>query len=180
MCLLFCTGMFGLYTFIAPLLVEVSGLSDSQVPIALLVFGAGATIGILLSGRLADWRLELSIMLIFAAQAAVHLGFVLFGGGAATVYVLMFLLGGVGMAAVAPLKTYVLNAARDAPSLASTLTSSTLNLGVAVGATICAAALAAGVSYARLPWLGVACSLAGLATMLLAGSRQSRIEQGAT
>ena len=133
----------------------------------------GATAGVLFSGRLADWRLDLSIGLIFMAQAIIHLSFVLFASNTVAIYVLMFLLGCVGMAAVAPLKTFILNASRDAPSLASTLSSSSLNFGVAVGATICSAALAWGIGYADLPWLGVACSLAGLAVIVFAVRRRA-------
>ena len=171
MCFLFTVGMFGLFTFIAPLLTTVSGIPSETIPLILLLFGLGATVGVLLSGRLADWRLDLSIGLIFATQALIHLSFVLFASNAVAIYVLMFLLGCVGMAAVAPLKTFILNASRDAPSLASTLSSSSLNFGVAVGATICSAALACGIGYAELPWLGVACSLAGLAVIVFAVRR---------
>ena len=171
MCFLFTVGMFGLFTFIAPLLTTVSGIPTEGIPLILLLFGLGATVGVLLSGRLADWRLDLSIGLIFATQAIIHLSFILFASNTIAIYVLMFLLGCVGMAAVAPLKTFILNASRDAPSLASTLSSSSLNFGVAVGATICAAALAWGIGYAELPWLGVACSLAGLAVIAIATRR---------
>ena len=171
MCFLFTVGMFGLFTFIAPLLTTVSGIPTQRIPLILLLFGVGATVGVLLSGRLADWRLDLSIAAIFATQAVIHLSFVLFASNTIAIYVLMFLLGCVGMAAVAPLKTFILNASRDAPSLASTLSSSSLNLGVAVGATICSAALAWGIGYADLPWLGVACSLAGLAVIGAAARR---------
>jgi DHA1 family inner membrane transport protein len=171
MCFLFTVGMFGLFTFIAPLLTTVSGIPAEGIPLILLLFGLGATVGVLLSGRLADWRLDLSIGLIFATQAIIHLSFVLFASNTIAIYVLMFLLGCVGMAAVAPLKTFILNASRDAPSLASTLSSSSLNFGVAVGATICSAALASGIGYAQLPWLGVVCSLAGLAVIAVAARR---------
>jgi MFS transporter, DHA1 family, inner membrane transport protein len=171
MCFLFTVGMFGLLTFIAPLLTTVSGIPIERIPLILLVFGIGATVGVLLSGRLADWRLDLSIGLIFAAQALIHLSFVLFASNAIVIYFLMLLLGCVGMAAVAPLKTFILNASRDAPSLASTLSSSSLNFGVAVGATICSAALAWGIGYSELPWLGVACSLAGLSIIMFAMRR---------
>lgn len=165
MCFLFTVGMFGLFAFIVPLLTSVSGIPARQIPFILLLFGTGATLGVLLSGRLADWKLGLSIGLIFSAQAVIHLSFVLFASSVVAVYPLMFLLGSVGMAAVAPLKTFVLSAAREAPNLASTLTSSALNFGVAVGATICSAALVRGIGYDDLPWLGVACSLAGLAVI---------------
>ena len=174
MCFLFTVGIFGLFTFIAPLLTTVSGIPSERIPLILVLFGLGATIGVLLSGKLADWRLDLSIGLIFATQAVIHLCFVLFASNAVAIYVLMFLLGCMGMAAVAPLKTFILNASRDAPSLASTLSSSSLNFGVAVGATICSAALVWGVGYAELPWLGVACSIAGLAVILFAVRRDTR------
>jgi DHA1 family inner membrane transport protein len=176
MCFLFTVGMFGLFTFIAPLLTTVSGIPTAGIPLILLLFGLGATVGVLLSGKLADWRLDLSIGLIFTAQSIIHLSFVLFASNAVAIYVLMFLLGCVGMAAVAPLKTFILNASRDAPSLASTLSSSSLNFGVAVGATICSAALAWGIGYAQLPWLGVACSLAGLAVIMFAARRDTFVE----
>jgi MFS transporter, DHA1 family, inner membrane transport protein len=163
--------MFGLFTYIAPLLTTVSGISSEQIPLILLLFGIGATFGVLFSGRLADWRLNVSIGIIFAAQAVIHLSFVMFASNAIAVIFLMFLLGGVGMAAVAPLKTFVLNASLDAPSLASTLTSSALNFGVAVGAVLCSAALTMGIIYADLPWLGVACSLAGLGVIVFVTRR---------
>lgn len=171
MCFLFTVGMFGLFTYIAPLLTTVSGISSEQIPLILLLFGIGATFGVLFSGRLADWRLNVSIGIIFAAQAVIHLSFVMFASNAIAVIFLMFLLGGVGMAAVAPLKTFVLNASLDAPSLASTLTSSALNFGVAVGAVLCSAALTMGIVYADLPWLGVACSLAGLGVIVFVTRR---------
>jgi DHA1 family inner membrane transport protein len=163
-------GLFGLFTFIAPLLTTVSGFPPAEIPLLLLLFGIGAIIGSLLSGRLADWRLELSIAIVFAAQIALYLLFSFLVGNRVAVYVLMVLLGIVGMAAAAPIRALVLNAARDAPSLAATFSSSAFNLGVAVGATIGSIALASGASYAQLPWLGVICALVGLAIISLARS----------
>jgi DHA1 family inner membrane transport protein len=163
-------GLFGLFTFIAPLLTTVSGFPPADVPLLLLLFGIGAIIGSLLSGRLADWRLELSIAIVFGAQVILYLLFGFLAGNPVAVYVLMVLLGVVGMAAAAPIRALVLNAARDAPSLAATFSSSAFNLGVAVGATIGSVALASGASYAQLPWLGVTCALAGLAIITLAPS----------
>jgi DHA1 family inner membrane transport protein len=171
MCFLFTVGMFGLFTFIAPLLTTVSNIPTERIPLILLLFGLGATVGVFVSGTLADWRLDLSIGIIFAIQALIHLSFVLFASHTVAIYVLMFLLGCMGMAAVAPLKTFILNASRDAPSLASTLSSSSLNFGVAVGATICSAALAWGIGYGQLPWLGVVCSLSGLGVIISAARR---------
>jgi DHA1 family inner membrane transport protein len=166
-------GLFGLFTFIAPLLTTVSGFPPAELPLLLLLFGIGAIIGTVLSGRLADWRLELSIAIVFVVQVLLYLLFVFLAGNPIVVYILMVLLGIVGMAAAAPLRTLVLNAARDAPSLAATFSSSAFNFGVAVGATIGSVAIASGISYAQLPWLGVTCSIAGLAIITLTRSTSS-------
>jgi DHA1 family inner membrane transport protein len=163
-------GLFGLFTFIAPLLTTVSGFPVGEVPLLLLLFGIGALVGTILSGRLADWRLELSIGIVFIAQVLIYLLFGFLADNPVAMYILMVLLGIVGMAAAAPIRTLVLNAARDAPSLPATFSSSAFNLGVAVGATIASVALASGVSYAQLPWLGVTCSIAGLAVITLTRS----------
>jgi len=163
-------GLFGLFTFVAPLLTTVSGFPLTEVPLLLLLFGIGAIVGSLLSGRLADWRLELSIAIVFIAQVLLYLLLGLFAGIRVAMYFLMVLLGFVGMAAAAPIRAYILNAARDAPSLAATFSSSAFNLGVAAGATTCSIALASGASYAQLPWLGAACSIIGVAIITLTRS----------
>ena len=56
-------------------------------------------------------------------------------------------------------------AARDAPMLASTLTSSALNLGVAVGAAVGAIVVDQGLGYDSLPWIGIACATLALVAL---------------
>lgn len=51
---LFMTGAFAIYTYIAPFLEQTTGLVGSQVAVVLFVFGAGATIGNLASGAISD------------------------------------------------------------------------------------------------------------------------------
>jgi MFS transporter, DHA1 family, inner membrane transport protein len=160
-------GLFGLFTFIAPLLTTVSGFASAELPLLLLLFGIGAIAGTVLSGRLADWRMDLSIVIVLVAQVLTYILFGFLTGSAGAMYALMILLGIVGMAAPAPLRALVLEAARDAPSLAATFCSSAFNLGVAVGATMGSVAISSGASYAQLPWIGVTCSIAGLAIFAL-------------
>ncbi len=47
-------GIFALFTYVAPILTKISGFSDAAVSPILLVFGAGAIVGNLAGGRLAD------------------------------------------------------------------------------------------------------------------------------
>lgn len=47
-------GMFAVYTYISTTMTDVTGLSRSMVPVALMVFGLGMVAGNLIGGRLAD------------------------------------------------------------------------------------------------------------------------------
>src|SRR5690606_1412889 len=47
-------GFFAVYSYVAPLATEVTGTSESFVPIALMVFGLGMTVGNVIGGRMAD------------------------------------------------------------------------------------------------------------------------------
>ena len=50
----FMTGVYTIYTYIAPFMQQSTGLTGSAIAIVLFVFGAGATIGNLVAGSLAD------------------------------------------------------------------------------------------------------------------------------
>ena len=57
------------YTYIAPLLQEVTGLDAGLVPWVLLLNGLGATAGVFLGGKLSDRRLMPSLITMLAVQA---------------------------------------------------------------------------------------------------------------
>ena len=98
---------------------------------------------------------------------AAYVAIVCFSENLAAMWVVMFGVGAAGMADVAPLRMLVLNAAFDAPALASTMTSSAFNFGVAVGATLGATLLQLGLDYADLPFAGVALAATGFALLPL-------------
>jgi len=51
---IFMTGVFSIYTYIAPFLQQTSGLAGNAVALVLFFFGIGATVGNLASGSLVD------------------------------------------------------------------------------------------------------------------------------
>ena len=64
-------GQFVPYTYIAPLLQEVTGLDASTVPWVLLLSGIGATIGVFIGGKLSAGRMLMpSLITMLALQAA--------------------------------------------------------------------------------------------------------------
>jgi DHA1 family inner membrane transport protein len=65
------------------------------------------------------------------------------------------------------LRVLVLKGASEAPTLAAMLTSTASNLGVAVGAALGSATIAAGWGYGRLPVIAAACMAVCIVMVLL-------------
>ncbi|MDO7908842.1 MFS transporter [Paenibacillus sp. JX-17] len=129
-----CGSLFTVFTYITPLLTDLSGFAEHQVTWILVLFGIGVTLGNILGGRLADWKLMPSMIVNFAVLAIILavLSFTIHNRvlGVITVFVW-------GMAAfgVLPgLQVRIMNLAHEAPLLASTSNHSALNLGNAGGA----------------------------------------------
>lgn len=164
-------SLFTTFTYITPFLEEVTGFSPHGVTGALLAVGLGLTIGNLIGGRLADRNLMATLIGSFVGLAAV-LGLLsaVSHSEIATILALVAW-GALAFALVSPLQIWVLEAATDAPNLASTLNQGAFNLGNAAGAWMGGAALSAGVGYARLPLLGAAIAVLGLGLVLTALAR---------
>lgn len=167
-------SLFSIYTYIAPLLRDVTGLAPSATTWVLLVFGVGTTIGVLAGGRLADWKLMPSVIGIFIAIIAVFLVFYVTSPMPGPAILTIFLWGGINFACGAPLQIRVVNMAREAPNLASTLNQSAFNLGNATGAWIGATALTAGVGYRDLTLVAAAIAVIGLVAAVASYSMDRR------
>jgi len=63
--MLFSAAMFAMFTYIAPMLTDITGITPHGVSWTLLLIGVGLTVGNVLGGRLADWRLGTSLTLTF-------------------------------------------------------------------------------------------------------------------
>lgn len=171
---LICAATFSVFTYIAPLLIEITGISSDALPLYLLLFGVGGVIGMQVGGRFADRNLMASIIGTFAANVVVYLILLVAFRGPISAMVMMFVWGFTFYFIAAPIQLRVLNAAREAPNLASTMIQSGFNLGNAIGPFAGAAALSAGFSYASLPWIGALMALAGVAIALWSAALDRR------
>jgi DHA1 family inner membrane transport protein len=159
-------SMFSLFTYITPLLEEVTGMTPHGVTGALLAIGVGLTIGNLIGGRLADRNLLGTVIGAFAGVMVVLILLALVIHSAVPTLALLVLWGGLAFALVSPLQIWVVDAATDAPNLASTLNQGAFNLGNAIGAWLGGSALNAGMQYAHLPYVGAAVTAVALALTL--------------
>jgi MFS transporter, DHA1 family, inner membrane transport protein len=159
-------GVFTVFTYIAPILQEQSHVSPHWTGAVLVLFGLGTTIGNMLGGRLADWKLMPSLMGILVVLTALLVAFAWTMHSTVASIVTVFLWGIAAFATIAPLQSRVVHVAGDAPNLASTLNIAAFNLGNAGGAWLGGAVLAAGYSMPMVSLTGAAVTVAGLlATM---------------
>ncbi len=155
-------SLFAVFTYIKPILTDVSGLSVSAVTWVLLLFGAGLTIGNVIGGRLADWKLMPTAIGALVAMVLIHLFFAELASVATAAVVMVFLWGVVAFVIVPPLQMRVVQTASDGPNLAATLNQGAFNVGNAAGAWIGGAAISLGVSYQNLPFVGATLALTAL------------------
>jgi DHA1 family inner membrane transport protein len=145
-------GVFTLFTYIAPLLTQVSGFTDAAVSPILLIFGGGLVAGNLLGGKLADLRLKTTLIGSMGALALVLAVMSAAFGNQTAAVVLTGLLGVAGFATVPPLQSWVLSRAVGAgESLASSLNIAAFNLGNALGAWAGGIAISQGLGLENLP-----------------------------
>jgi DHA1 family inner membrane transport protein len=155
-------SLFGVLTYITPILENVTRLSAGSVTLMLLLFGVGLTLGNLLGGRLGDWRLMPSLIGILVLLAPLLALFTLTSKAVIPAAATIFCWGLLAFALISPLQMRVVNVAAGAPSLASTLNQGAFNLGNATGAWIGDVGLTHGLPYDQLPWIGAALAAVAL------------------
>jgi DHA1 family inner membrane transport protein len=161
-------GMFAMYTYIAPTVTQVTGLSRSAVPVFLLFFGLGSVAGTMLGGRLADWSVLRSLVLSSVAMGSTLALFTVTAHALVPGLVTMFAISAVGGVLVVNLQLRLMEVAGSAQTLGAALNHSSLNVANALGAWLGGLVIAAGHGYTAPSWVGAGLSLAGL--VVLAGS----------
>ena len=168
------TSLFSTFTYITPILEDVTGLTPHAVTLVLLLFGLGLTVGSTLGGKLADWRLMPSLV---ASLLAIVVILTIFAGtmhSAVPAMATIFMWGVLAFAIVPPLQMLIVDRASHAPNLASTLNQGAFNLGNATGAWLGGMAIGAGAPLTTLPWVGVIAATGALGLTLWSASLERR------
>jgi DHA1 family inner membrane transport protein len=174
---LFSGAMFTLFTYIAPLLREVTGVSPRGVTLTLLLMGVGLTCGNLLGGRLADWRLAATLSGIFGAMALLSIVFAWSSQFLLPAELTLFLWSVATFAAVPALQVNVVRYAGDAPNLVSTLNISAFNAGNALGAWVGGLVLEQGLGLTRVPLAAAVLAVVGLGVVSWPGSSRPPVSR---
>jgi DHA1 family inner membrane transport protein len=160
------SAMFTVFTYIAPILREASHASTFWVTVALVIFGVGLTAGNWLGGRYADKSVEGALITMTAALAVLLVAFAFGMFSLPVAIVLMPLWGAASFALVPPLQMRVMDAAHEAPNLASAMNIGAFNLGNAIGAALGGEVIREGLGYPAVSLAAAAMALVSLAMVL--------------
>lgn len=155
-------GMFSVFSYIKPLLTEVTGMSIAAVPLVLGLFGLGMVVGNLVGARLADTSVMRTIAGLLVWNAVVLAAIVFTAPHGVAVSVNVFLVG--TTVAIAPsLQIRLMDVAGDAQTLAAALNHSAFNIANALGAWLGGIAIAAGLGWTSTGWVGMLLAFGGMA-----------------
>lgn len=161
-----CGGMFSVFTYVVPLLTEVTGISAVWVPPVLALFGVGMTLGNVLGAYMADRVLMPTIggMLAFNIISLAAVPWLALTWPTAALSVLMV---GFTVAIGTALQTRLMDVAADGQTLAATLNHAAFNIANALGALFGGMAIAAGFGWALTGPVGAVMAVGGLALFLV-------------
>ncbi len=168
-------AMFTLYTYITPILGQLVHASGEFVTIMLMLIGVGFTLGNFISGKLVDRSVDGTLILFFSLltismfalpfSATTHIG----------AAISLVLWGMMSFGLIGPLQMRVMDAAHEAPGMASSVNIGAFNLGNALGAALGGGVLSAGLNYAWIPPAGAVLALVGLVLVVLSRSANTEL-----
>ncbi|MBW4096415.1 MAG: MFS transporter [Acidobacteria bacterium] len=167
-------GFFAVYTYISPTMTSLAGFSSSFIPVIVGLYGLGMVAGNVVGGRLADRSVMGTIYWVMGGVAVVLVLFGAFVHVQWAALVLTFLVGAVGSMLIPSLQTRLLDVSPGAPSLASSLNHSALNVANALGAFLGGAVLNLGLGYTAPAMVGAVLAALGLGVALYSGSLDRR------
>ncbi|MFF0269085.1 Cmx/CmrA family chloramphenicol efflux MFS transporter [Kribbella sp. NPDC004536] len=159
------------FTYLSPVLTDVTGLGAGWVPVLLALFGLGSFAGVTVAGRYADRRDHRPVFVAGGILLLGWIGFALTSAYVVPSVLLVLVQGALSFAVGSTLIAYALYAGSESPILTGGLATAALNVGAAAGPVL--GGLAIGGSGFRGPlWVSaalMACALVLAGSIKLAG-----------
>lgn len=160
-------GLFTWFSYITPLMTEISGVSQGNMAYVMVLAGGGMVAGNLLGGYLADrmGAARTSALLLFLMMLALT-GVFFFSKMMIHSLILTFLSGGLSMSVAAPVNIMMMRAAPGAEMMAAAFMQAAFNIANALGAYLGGIPLEYGLPYTYPSLVGVGMALIGLVIAL--------------
>lgn len=151
-------GTFVAFTYLSPILQEITGLSESVVNIVLLLYGVAIAIGNIVGGKVANKNPLKALLWMFGLQAVVLLLFTFTVQYTLLAMITLFIMGALSFANVPGLQLYVVQTAeKELPGtedVASAFNIASFNIGIAIGAYAGGLIVASPLGLGATPWAG--------------------------
>jgi multidrug resistance protein len=151
-------GTFVAFTFLAPILQEVTGFSERSVSLILVLYGVAIAVGNIAGGRIANTNPVKALIGLFLLQALVLVIFSFTAVSPVLTLVTLAALGFLSFANVPGLQLYVVQLAMEhrpgAVDVASALNIAAFNLGIALGAWLGGMVVDSPLGLSATPWVG--------------------------
>ena len=159
-------GCFCWISYIAPLVTEVSGFAPSSVPYMMALAGAGMCVGAIVGGKLADrYSPAKTTMALLFAMACSLLSVYVLAEYRVGVLVTTFITGALTMAVAPSIQMLMVQTAKGAETLASSVLQACFNIGNALGAFLGGLPLVAGYDFRSPQLVGLVMALFGVAAI---------------
>lgn len=160
-------GMFSMYSYIAPLITDVTGLSAGRIPLVLLAFGVGGVLGTVAGGRAADRALVPSLVASLCLRVLLLAGLTVLAQTAIGITAGVFAIAFNGSVLVTCLQMRLMDVAGDAQTLGAALNHASLNAANALGAWLGGLVIGAGLGLLAPSWVGAALAVCGLGVLMV-------------
>ncbi|MDW1577058.1 MFS transporter [Vibrio sp. Vb2880] len=177
-------GTFTAFTYLAPILEEVSGFGSSAISLIMLVYGVSVAFGNIWGGKMADSMGTIkALTAIFSGLIVVLLVFSVTAFNPISAVVTILVWGAFAFGNVPGLQVYVVKLAEkyspDAVDVASGLNIAAFNVGIALGSWG-GGLIVANAGLMHTPWIGAIVVLGALLLTRFSGMLDKRGEQHAT
>ena len=154
-------GMFCVFSYLAPTLLEVTGVGEHWIPVGLAALGLGGIVGNIFGGWLFDklgfkaiaWLLLWSIVVLLVFPLAAHSLWTILPAAFAV---------GTMISLGPPLQTHLMDVAGEAQTLAAASNHSAFNVANALGPWLGGLAISAGLGWTSTGYIGAATAAVGL------------------
>lgn len=155
------SGMFCVFSYLAPTMLNVTGVPRELIPLGLAGFGVGSVVGNLSGGWLFD-RLRFRAAAVVLAWAALMLALFPFAAGKLGTLLLSTVAIGMMGALGVILQTHLMDVAGKAQTLAAASHHAAFNAANALGPWLGGLAIGAGFGWTSTGYVGAATALIGL------------------
>ncbi|MFC3033951.1 MFS transporter [Pseudoalteromonas fenneropenaei] len=173
-------GTFVAFTYLAPILEQVSGFASGSIALIMLVYGVSVAFGNIWGGKLADRLGPIkALRFIFSALALVLLTFTFTASNQIGAVLTVLVWGAFAFGNVPGLQVYVVQLAEkhtpNAVDVASGLNIAAFNVGIAFGAVV-GGVIVEGMSLTDTPWIGAIIVVIALLLTKLSGALDAKAQ----